>query len=63
MDISDVVSFGDDYNDIDMIKHSGIGVVMGNGIPELKDVADYITETNDNDGVAYYIDRFLLKII
>lgn len=63
IDISQVISFGDDYNDIGMIKHAGIGVAMGNAIPELKEVADYITETNDNDGVAYYIDKFLLNRI
>jgi len=59
--ISEIVSFGDDYNDIEMIRNSGTGVAMGNAIDEVKQVADAITDTNDNDGVAKYIEEFILN--
>jgi 5-amino-6-(5-phospho-D-ribitylamino)uracil phosphatase len=55
-----VCSFGDDYNDIEMIANSGIGVCVENGIPELKKIAAFITRTNDNDGVSYYLNNHFL---
>lgn len=55
-----VISFGDDTNDIGMIKASGIGVAMGNALQEVKKVADYITLSNNDDGVAEYIKKFIL---
>lgn len=55
-----VISFGDDTNDIGMLKASGIGVAMGNALQEVKEVADYITLTNNEDGVAEYIEKFIL---
>lgn len=59
LDISkeDVISFGNDNNDIDMIKNSGIGVAMANSTEQLKNIADFITESNDKDGVLKYIRR------
>lgn len=60
INLSDAISFGDDYIDIEMIKHCGTGVAVGNAIAELKNEADYITDTNNNDGVANYISEFLL---
>ena len=54
------VSFGDDINDIPMLKASGIGVAMGNAISQVKDIADYIALTNDEDGVAEYIETYLI---
>jgi hydroxymethylpyrimidine pyrophosphatase-like HAD family hydrolase len=42
-----------------MIKKAGIGVAMGNAIQEIKDVADDITLTNEEDGVAYSIRKYL----
>ncbi len=52
---SDIVAFGDDHNDYDMIKKSGIGVAMGNAIEEIKSIADFICDTNENDGVAKWL--------
>ena len=43
-----------------MIKFAGLGVAMGNAIDEIKNVADYITDTNDNNGVAKVINEFVL---
>lgn len=55
-----VISFGDDTNDIGMLKASGIGVAMGNALQEVKEVADYITLSNNEDGVAEYIEKYIL---
>ena len=55
-----VISFGDDTNDIGMLMASGIGVAMGNALKEVKKVADYITLSNNDDGVAVYIEKFIL---
>ncbi len=61
IDISQSVSFGDDYGDIEMLKGCGIGVAVENALPIVKEAADYITESNDNDGVAKWIDEYILK--
>jgi Cof subfamily protein (haloacid dehalogenase superfamily) len=52
---SEIAAFGDDYNDIEMIEYCGIGVAMKNAIKEVLQVADVVTDTNNNDGVAKYI--------
>jgi 5-amino-6-(5-phospho-D-ribitylamino)uracil phosphatase len=56
-----VISIGDEINDIEMIRHAGLGVAMGNAIPAVKAVADYTTHSNEEDGVAHVVERFLLK--
>ena len=55
----DIITFGDGRNDIDMIKRSGTGVAMKNALEEVKEVADYITESNDEDGIVYFLDKYL----
>lgn len=52
---------GDGFNDISMIKYAGVGVAMGNAQPEVKAAADYITATNDEDGLVQVIDRFIRR--
>jgi Cof subfamily protein (haloacid dehalogenase superfamily) len=59
--LSDIVAFGDDYNDIEMIKKCGIGVAMGNGIKEIKENAKYICEKNNENGVGRWIEKNILK--
>jgi hypothetical protein len=56
----DVVAFGDDINDIDMLQHCGIGIAMGNAVDEVKAAADYICDTNENDGIAKWIEEYVL---
>ena len=53
-----IMGFGDGNNDYDMIVMSGVGVAMKNAIDILKEVADYITDTNEEDGVAKAIEYF-----
>lgn len=55
-----MISCGDGYNDLTMIQYAGKGVAMGNAQKEVQEAADYITLTNDEDGVAHVIDKFLL---
>lgn len=54
---SEVVAFGDNWNDIEMIKFAGKGIAVKNAIPELKEVADEITSQNDQDGVAKSLEK------
>lgn len=51
VDLNDVIAFGDGMNDIEMIRHVGTGVAMGNAEKEVKEVADRITESNENNGI------------
>lgn len=53
--IDRVMFFGDDINDIELIKESGIGVAMGNAVAKVKDVANYITSSNEEDGIAVFL--------
>ncbi|MFP4015894.1 MAG: HAD family hydrolase [Halanaerobiales bacterium] len=57
------ICFGDDFNDIEMFKACGISVAMGNAVSELKGVATNITETNDRDGVASFLNECFNKCI
>ncbi len=59
----ELIACGDSYNDISMIKFAGLGVAMKNAVNEAKEAADYITDTNDNDGVAKVIEKFILSDI
>lgn len=52
---------GDSLNDMAMLKAAGIAVAMGNAEPELKKIADFVTDTNENDGVAKAVEKFVLK--
>ena len=54
----EIVCIGDNENDISMIEYAGLGVAMGNAIEEVKELADYITSTNKENGVAKAIKKF-----
>ena len=56
----EVMALGDNNNDIIMIKNAGLGVAMGHSNDEVKKVADYITENNNEDGVAKAIEKYVL---
>ena len=55
-----VVALGDGYNDESMMKVAGFRIAMENSVDEIKACADYITETNQNDGVAKAVEQLLL---
>ncbi|MDT8861632.1 Cof-type HAD-IIB family hydrolase [Alkalihalobacillus sp. MEB130] len=56
----EVIAMGDSYNDQAMIEFAGLGVAMGNAPDDIKEIADYVTDTNMNDGVAKVIEKFVL---
>ncbi|RLL46680.1 HAD family phosphatase [Oceanobacillus piezotolerans] len=58
--MDNVMACGDSLNDIKMIQEAGIGVAMGNAQEAIKNVAKYVTDTNNNDGVAKAIEKFVL---
>lgn len=57
LSLGDVIAFGDDTPDIEMLRECGMGVAMGNAIPEVKGIADRVTLTNDEDGVAVVLEE------
>ncbi|CAI9392088.1 MULTISPECIES: Cof-type HAD-IIB family hydrolase [Bacillaceae] len=56
----EVIAIGDSYNDVAMIEFAGLGVAMGNAPDDVKALANYVTDTNNNDGVAKVIHTFIL---
>ncbi|CAM3878278.1 Sugar phosphatase YidA [Vibrio aerogenes CECT 7868] len=56
-----IICFGDAENDHHMIEFAGMGVAMGNAMPQTKAIADYITTTNDDHGVAKGIEKLVLS--
>lgn len=60
INIDMVAAFGDDINDLEMIKNSGIGIAVRNAVDEVKKVAKYICESNNSNGVAKWIEEQIL---
>lgn len=56
----EIMAFGDSSNDLKMMKGVGIGVAMANAREDVKEAADYITASNDEDGVAHFIEECVL---
>ena len=61
IDIKDTIVFGDEMNDISMFEVAGTGVAMGNAVESIKNIADYVTKSNNEDGIAYYLENFVLN--
>ena len=59
--LEDAVAFGDDLNDIEMLKLCGTGVAVANAIPQVLEAADEITLSNDDDGLAKWLADHVLK--
>ena len=57
----EIICVGDAGNDKHMIEYAGLGVAMGNATEEIKELADYITLSNNEDGVAHVINKFILE--
>lgn len=60
IDSKEAVCFGDSVNDVDMFNVCEIKVAMGNALDEIKDMASYITDTNDNEGISKFFDKYIL---
>ena len=53
-----VAAFGDDLNDMGLIVYCGVGVAMGNALTEVKSAARFVTASNDEDGIAMFLDKW-----
>ena len=60
---AEIAAIGDMPNDVLMFAHSGLSIAMGNADPRVKRTARYVTDTNDNDGFAMAVERFVLPSI
>jgi len=60
MTADDLVACGDGFNDVEMVKFAGFGVAMGNAVAEVKAVANYVTRSNDDNGIVDVIEKFIL---
>lgn len=58
---NEMIACGDGYNDLTMIQYAGLGVAMGNGVLPVRKAADYITLSNEEDGVAHVVEKFMLS--
>ena len=55
----DVLTIGDNYNDIEMLQYAGVGIAIGNSPDDVKAHADFITLDNDSDGIKFALDTFI----
>ena len=60
VDIRNTYAFGDSMNDLEILQAAGIGIAMGNGVPKLKEEADYVTDDIGRDGVYKACKHFQL---
>lgn len=58
-DRSELIAVGDSFNDLEMIQFAGLGVAMGNAREQVKNCADYVTKSNDEDGVAHLLKKYV----
>jgi hydroxymethylpyrimidine pyrophosphatase-like HAD family hydrolase len=55
-----MICCGDGFNDLSMIRYAGLGVAMSNAQDVVKESADYITLSNDEDGIVHVIEKFMM---
>ena len=58
----EIIACGDAGNDLSMIKYAGLGVAMKNATDDVKEAADYITLSNDEDGIVHVVNKFILDV-
>ena len=58
--MDEVIAIGDEMNDIDMLEQAGLGVAMGNAPEKVKEYADIVADTNENDGAAKILEKYFL---
>ncbi len=60
VDRGQMIAVGDHYNDLEMLQYAGLGVAMGNAPEAIRTQVDFVTHSNDQDGVAHLIEKFIL---
>ena len=63
IDKNEIIVFGDNFNDIEMINFAHISVVPSNSEQYIKNMATYVTKSNDDNGIAFAINEFILKSV
>ena len=58
----EIIAVGDDHNDLEMIRYAGLGIAMGNAVPEVKAAADAVTGSNAENGLVQALERFILHV-
>lgn len=58
----EMIAVGDGFNDLSMIQYAGLGVAMANAQEIVRQNADYITLSNEEDGVAAVVEKFILQV-
>ncbi|WP_318617202.1 Cof-type HAD-IIB family hydrolase [Sporosarcina sp. YIM B06819] len=61
IDRTETIGIGDNHNDVELIEAAGLGIAMGNGVQALKEIADYTSLSNNEDGVGHAIEKFVLE--
>ncbi|MDO4593777.1 MAG: HAD family hydrolase [Tissierellia bacterium] len=62
IDIKDTIAVGDNFNDLSMLKASGISIAVNNAHPDIKKACDYVTDaTNNENAIAEIVEKFILK--
>ncbi len=61
MSRDEMIACGDGYNDLSMIQYAGLGVAMENAVLPVKTAADFVTYSNNHDGVAHVVEKFMLS--
>ncbi len=61
IEMEQVAAFGDDEGDCEMLRQCGMGVAVENALPCVKEAASYITKSNEEDGVAWFVDKYILQ--
>ena len=61
MNLENVIAFGDNYNDVEMLEAVGMPIAMGNAMEQIKSIAKFVTLSNDDDGIWYAIDNYIMN--
>jgi hypothetical protein len=61
MSREEMIACGDGYNDLSMIEYAGLGVAMENAVLPVRKAADYVTASNNDDGIALVVEKFMLS--
>ena len=56
-----MIACGDGYNDLSMIQYAGLGVAMENAVLPVRQAADFVTKSNNDDGIAHVIEKFIFS--
>lgn len=63
LELSGAIAIGDSWNDREMLEVAGLGVAMGNAVESLKDIADYVTYGNNEEGVKHVVEKYILQTV